>query len=232
MTVGGLQKLSLSDFPGMISAIVFTRGCGFRCPYCHNPELVSPESFAQEIPWEEIRAFLLSRAGRIEGVVVSGGEPTVHADLPERMAELKGLGFRVKLDTNGSNPTMLRNILSGRLVDYIAMDVKAPLAKYDAVTGVAVRTGDILASLRLVLTSGVPHEFRTTFAEPLLSCDDVESIGEQVRGCERYVVQAFHEGPTLEPGFGSRTIAPSETAARLREVVARLVSSGIPAALR
>jgi pyruvate formate lyase activating enzyme len=232
MVVGGLQKLSLSDFPGMISAIVFTRGCGFRCPYCHNPELVLPESFAKTIPWEEIEAFLLARAGRIEGVVVSGGEPTVHVDLPERLAELKTMGFRVKLDTNGSNPTMLQNILSSGLADYIAMDVKAPLEKYRHVTRAAVHTEDILASIRLVLGSGLPHEFRTTFATPLLSFEDVESIGELVRGCDRFVVQAFRGGVTLEPGFGSGMPTAAEASPDLRQAAARLVSSGIPAVVR
>lgn len=227
MVVGGLQKVSLSDFPGVISAIVFTRGCGFRCPYCHNPELVDPARFAEEIPWDEVKDFLRTRSGRIEGVVVSGGEPTVHADLPERLAELKALGFRVKLDTNGSNPTMLRKILSDRLADCIAMDVKAPLTRYEDVVRAAVDTNDILASIRLVAGSGLPHEFRTTFARPLLAFEDLASIAELVRGCDRYMVQAFHGGTTLEPGFESETTTASE----MREAVERL-TSGLKAEAR
>ncbi|MGA2378241.1 MAG: anaerobic ribonucleoside-triphosphate reductase activating protein [Spirochaetia bacterium] len=111
MVIGGLQRFSLSDFPGFISAIVFTRGCGFRCPYCHNPELVEPSRYAEEFPLNEVKEFLLSRRGRLQGVVVTGGEPTLHGDLPAFLDELKHMGFAVKLDTNGTNPLMLQQIV-------------------------------------------------------------------------------------------------------------------------
>lgn len=198
MVVGGFQKISLSDFPGVISSIVFTRGCGFRCPWCHNPELVDPFLFGPAIPWGNVTSFLRSREGRIEGVVVTGGEPTIHADLPDRLAELKSMGFKLKLDTNGSNPRMLRALLDSGVLDFVAMDIKAPLDRYESVVGTRIVASEIAASVDLVIGSPVPNEFRTTLV-PELSLDDLRSIGELVRGCRRYVVQPFVSQKTLAP---------------------------------
>jgi pyruvate formate lyase activating enzyme len=163
MVIGGLQKFSLADFPGRIAAIVFCRGCGFRCPYCHNPELVEPMRYAHPIPHRDVLDFLVTRRGQLQGVVVTGGEPTIHTGLPDFLGSVRELGFAVKLDTNGSNPEMLRGILSQGLADYIAMDIKAPLASYERLAGVPVQTQDIQQSISLVLESGVSHEFRTTY---------------------------------------------------------------------
>ncbi len=229
MVIGGFQKVSLSDFPGVISAIVFTRGCGFRCPYCHNPELVDPARYAAAVPVDEITAFLRSRGGRIEGVVVSGGEPTIHADLPEFLSTLKSIGLKVKLDTNGSSPQVVRRLLSEGLVDFIAMDVKAPLASYPRVVRAPVTVDSIRESISLVLCSGLPHEFRTTFGGPDLALEDLLAIGEMVRGCRRFVIQAFRPGKTLEPGLREPCgISPEE----LRDLGARLTAAGIPASVR
>jgi len=229
MVIGGFQKTSLSDFPGVISSIVFTRGCGFRCPYCHNPELVEPSRYGAVVSECEVKDFLRSRLGRIEGVVVTGGEPTFQSDLPEFLAEIRSMGLKVKLDTNGSNPGRLRSIISESLVDFIAMDVKAPLALYEKVVRVPVNAADIRASVELVRGCGLPHEFRTTFGGSALSLDDLLSIGELVRGCQRYVIQAFRGGRTLEPGIaGSR----SPDSRRLKEAAAHLTAAGIPATVR
>ncbi len=229
MVIGGFQKISLSDFPGVISSIVFTRGCGFRCPYCHNPELVDPSRFGAVVPESAVKDFLRSRAGRIEGVVVTGGEPTVQPDLPGFLAEIRSMGLKVKLDTNGSNPSGLRRIVSERLVDYIAMDVKAPLALYERVVGVPVDAAAITESIELVRGCGLPHEFRTTFGGSAVSLDDLLSIGELVRGCQRYVIQAFRGGKTLEAGLAA---SPSPDARELRQAVARLIAAGVPAEAR
>ncbi|MBR4355786.1 MAG: anaerobic ribonucleoside-triphosphate reductase activating protein, partial [Elusimicrobiaceae bacterium] len=136
MKFGGLIKFTLIDFPGRPAAVIFTQGCNFRCRYCHNPELVYPHLFTEPVPQEEIMSFLQRRQGTLEGVVVSGGEPTLHDDLPAFMASVKALGYALKLDTNGSRPDMIQELIDKKLVDYIAMDLKAPLEKYALITGV------------------------------------------------------------------------------------------------
>lgn len=181
MIIGGLQKLSLIDFPGRPAAVVFTRGCNFRCPYCHNPELIGNRPTGNDIHPKDIFAFLEKRRGLLEGVVVTGGEPTLHADLPDFMHRIKGLDFVVKLDSNGSNPAMLQKIIDDRLVDYIAMDVKAPFEKYDRVAGVAVDIDAIRASIGIIRNSGLPHQFRTTLARPLLDRQDAVTIQSIVK---------------------------------------------------
>lgn len=135
MQIGGLQKFSLLDYPGKISAVVFTQGCNFRCPYCHNPELVDPARYQECLPEEEIFSFLETRRGKLEAVTVTGGEPTLQKSLAPFLRRIKDMGFLVKLDTNGSRPDVLEELLRQKLIDYIAMDIKAPLEKYEAVTG-------------------------------------------------------------------------------------------------
>jgi len=211
MVIGGLQKFSLSDFPGVISAIVFTRGCSFRCAYCHNPELVDPSRFGAALPIGEVRDFLRSRRGQLQGVVVTGGEPTVHADLPAFLAELKEMGFAVKLDTNGTHPVMLQQLVTERIVDFIAMDIKAPMALYPAIVRAPAAAADLLLSIELIRCSGIPHEFRTTFLDSLLSADDLLEIAQLVKGCKKYVVQSFHGGKVLDGGLHA-----SEAASRTR----------------
>jgi pyruvate formate lyase activating enzyme len=198
MRIGGFQKFSLADFPGHISSIIFTLGCGFRCPFCHNPELVDPAQAPEEIPLSAVLAFLDSRRGMVDGVVVTGGEPTLHADLPELLESLKHGGFAVKLDTNGTNPAMLENIVKRRLVDYVAMDVKAPLSAYARVVRAAVDTESIQRSIEIILRSELSHEFRTTYVESLLSIDDMMEIVPLVRGCTRYVLQRFQPTKSLD----------------------------------
>jgi pyruvate formate lyase activating enzyme len=215
MVIGGLQKFSLADFPGKIAAIVFSRGCNFRCPYCHNPELVVTEQYATPILQEEVFEFLLTRRGQLQGVVVTGGEPTQQEDLPDFLAATRELGFSTKLDTNGSNPRMLGKVLALGLVDYLAMDIKAPLDSYSRVTGVHVDTKDIEKSVRLVMECGVAHEFRTTYLESLLSTDEMKGIAELVRGCRLFVLQSFRSARTLDPGMRGQ---PMPDGKRLREI--------------
>jgi len=224
MVIGGLQRFSLSDFPGFISAIVFTRGCGFRCPYCHNPELVEPSRYAEEFPLNEVKEFLLSRRGRLQGVVVTGGEPTLHGDLPAFLDELKHMGFAVKLDTNGTNPLMLQQIVEEGLVDFIAMDIKAPLPLYPDIVRTPVKTTEILQSIGLIMASGPPHEFRTTCVDSLLSTGDLLAIAQHVQGCDRYVLQSFRGGNVLDPSLDAE-LPPDET--RLGEIIEALSASGL-----
>lgn len=229
MVIGGFQKFSLADFPGKISAIVFTRGCNFRCPYCHNPELVDPARYAPEIPQEEVLRFLGSRRGQLQGVVVTGGEPTLHDDLSLFLAAVRALGFAVKLDTNGSNPDALHGLIRDSLIDYIAMDVKAPLAAYPRVAGARVRAEDIERSVRLVIGSGLPHELRTTYEGSLLSTQDMAAIAEIVRGCAHYVVQGFRPSRALDPAM--RGLARPDRA-RLQAILRLMETAGLPVLLR
>jgi pyruvate formate lyase activating enzyme len=224
MVIGGFQKFSMSDFPGLISAIVFTRGCGFRCPYCHNPELVDPSRYASEICRNDVMDFLRSRQGRLQGVVVTGGEPTIHEDLPQFLADLKAMGFAVKLDTNGTSPRTLQKVLEVGLVDFIAMDIKAPPSLYERTVKAPVSMPDIIRSVGLILASGLPHEFRTTFVESLLSVRDILSIARLVKGCDRYVLQPFRGGATLDDSFTAE-LPPDP--ARLQEIVEAFSAAGL-----
>lgn len=201
MKIGGLQKLSLVDYPGHTSIAMFTIGCNMRCGYCHNPELVLPERYAETIPEEDILLFLESRVGKVEGVVISGGEPTMHADLPGFIRRVKQLGFLVKLDSNGTNPDMLRELFDNNLLDYIAMDIKGSLARYEEVAARPIDTDDILESIRIIKASGVDHEFRTTLVKSQVSPEDLDEIGKLVEGSPRYALQRFRPGRTLNPQF-------------------------------
>ena len=188
MKIGGLIKFTLIDFPGRPAAVVFTQGCNFRCRYCHNPELVYPHLFTQPVAEEEIFSFLQRRQGTLEGVVVSGGEPTLHEDLPAFMARIKALGYQVKLDTNGSRPDMVQELIDKKLVDYIAMDLKAPLEKYRAITEVDTNTDTLLRSMDLIRQSGLEYEFRTTYDKEVLTDEDIEDL-KQLAAPSPYRVQ-------------------------------------------
>ncbi len=229
MVIGGFQKVSLSDFPGYISAIIFTRGCGFRCPYCHNPELVDPPRYADEIPVEKIFKHLRSRQRRLQGVVVTGGEPTMHADLPRFLETIRSLGFAIKLDTNGSHPDMLEQVLAARLVDYVAMDIKASPESYSRLAGVPVNTSDIERSLGLLKRAAVPYELRTTYVESLLSETDLKGIARLAAGCTRYVLQPFRATKTLADALRTE---PTPSLSRIEEAVAILSAAGVPVEAR
>lgn len=203
MRIGGLQPSSLIDFPGTVAAVIFTVGCNFRCPYCHNPDLVL-ESPEREYTEEEILVFLLARKGLLPAVVITGGEPTMHEDLPRFIKKIKMLGYRVKLDTNGTNPAMVRSLVEDKLVDYIAMDIKAPRARYPEIVGAAVDFEAIRTSVEYLLTGAVEYEFRTTVVRSQLSPSDLEDIGKEIRGAKRYFLQQFQPAITLHPSFRTK----------------------------
>jgi pyruvate formate lyase activating enzyme len=191
MKIGGLLKLSLIDYPGKIAAVIFTQGCNFRCPYCHNPELVLPENFCEPIEEGVVFDFLRRRKGQIEGVVVTGGEPTMQKDLIEFLGKVKEMGYSVKLDTNGSNPEILQKIVDLHLADYIAMDIKASLEKYPQLTPLKDCVENINRSINIILGSQVAHEFRTTLAQPIISEEDLPKIVSLIKGTQRYRLQRF-----------------------------------------
>lgn len=191
MKIGGLQPVSASDFPGRMAAIVFTQGCNFRCPFCHNSSLLPMDSDCL-IEEEQVFDFLHQRRNLLEGVVISGGEPCLQDDLARFCRRVKNLGFKVKLDTNGSRPEILAKLLADGLVDFIAMDIKAPMDRFCALTGTASSDGArTQRSISLIAESGIDHLFRTTDVTPLLSPEDHRGIKELVPPGSTHVVQPF-----------------------------------------
>lgn len=229
MRIGGFQRFSLADFPGHISAILFTLGCGFRCPYCHNPELVDPERAPAEVPFADVLRFLDAREGRVDGVVVTGGEPTLQADLPETLAALKLRGLAVKLDTNGTNPRMLGDLLDQRLLDYIAMDIKAPLAHYARLVRAPVAPDAIRRSIALIRGCGIEHEFRTTYVESLLSVSEMTEIAALVAGCRRFMLQRFEPTKPLDASLLDQA---STSEASLQQVKKAMEEAGVTVSVR
>jgi pyruvate formate lyase activating enzyme len=188
MNIGGFVRFSLINYPGKIAAVIFTQGCNFRCPYCHNPGLVDPELFTDPIPFEPLYNFLEERRGWLEGVVFCGGEPTLQDDLLETIRKVRSLGYAIKLDTNGSRPDVLANILPS--LDYIAMDIKAPFGSdYESACGVAVESHDICRSMLLIRASGIPYEFRTTTHPRFMPFKKTEMIRKILGPNETYTIQ-------------------------------------------
>jgi pyruvate formate lyase activating enzyme len=200
MIIGGLQKTSLIDFPGKVSCVCFVSGCNFRCPYCHNPDLVDnpANSVLDEAAF---LSFIRERRGFLDGVVVSGGEPTLQSDLPAFAGRIKREGLNVKLDTNGSHPRMIQELIEKRLVDYVAMDIKTDPSLYPELLKEELDPGIIRASVMLIMDSGIPYEFRTTCLQPFVDAEKVEAIGRLIQGCSLYVLQSFRRTRVLDPGF-------------------------------
>ncbi len=219
MRIGGFQKCSLIDYPGKICAIVFTLGCNFRCSYCHNPELVYPELFNKPIPEEEIFSFLTRRRGKLDAVTITGGEPTLQADLLDFILKIKKLGFLVKLDTNGSNPEIMENVISSKSVDYIAMDVKAPLEKYQEITDFTIEPERIKKTIELIMNSNIDYEFRTTIVKSELDENDISKIGELIKGAKLCVLQKY-----VSPGKNT----PERRGGTRPHLTSKLVHSGQP----
>ncbi len=201
MKIGGLQKVSLIDYPGAICAIVFLQGCNFKCGYCHNPELVDPERFGKCIDEKKIMEFLATRKGKLDAVSITGGEPTIQKDLIEFVKKIKKMGFAVKIDTNGSQPQVLKNLLKANLLDFIAIDIKAPWEKYGKMTRVPADTRSIQESISLVLQSKISHEFRTTVVESRLNANDIMEISKLISGAQRYVLQKFIPTKALDKKY-------------------------------
>lgn len=222
MKIGGIQKFSTVDYPGYTVASLFTIGCNMRCGYCHNPELVLPEQFVGEIPTHEILEFLESRRGLLDGVAISGGEPTMQPDLPVFIRQVRAMGFRIKLDTNGTNPRMVRQLIDDGLVDFIAMDIKGPLDKYVQIAARPVDIDAIQESIRLIKT--VDHEFRTTIVRSQLEPQDFEAIGKLVDGAQRFALQYFRPGNTVSSNFREASSFTSDEMAEARSLIERHVA--------
>ena len=221
MKIGGFQRFSLIDYPGKICAIVFTQGCNFRCPYCHNPELVNPELFEAPIPEGDILSFLANRRGKLDAVEITGGEPTLQPDLMDFMRKIKDLEYLVKLDTNGSNPGIISEAIERGIVDYLAMDVKAPLERYQEITDSRVDPAKIKHSIELIMSSGADYEFRTTVVKSQLGKRDILEIGRLIRGSKRYILQKFVPVKVLDKKFLNEVVYTDDELEYLRDAVKR-----------
>ncbi|MDR2776517.1 MAG: anaerobic ribonucleoside-triphosphate reductase activating protein [Puniceicoccales bacterium] len=191
MKIGGIQKVSLIDFPGKISCVLFTQGCNFCCQFCHNETLVLPEKFGTPMEEREIFNFLNAKKGKIEAVVMSGGEPTLQGDLEDFLKKIKELGFLTKLDTNGSRPEILDSLYRAKLLDYVAMDIKHRFDRYTEIANVSVSMDKIKQSIDLIKNSEVDYEFRTTVVPAFHTSYDIRSIIFQLTGAKRFVLQEF-----------------------------------------
>ena len=187
----GLEKLSLVDYDGKLACTLFTESCNFRCPFCHNKNLAE-STHNIEIPFNEILSFLKTRINKLEGVVITGGEPTLMNDLIKKIYEIKKLGFLVKLDTNGYKPDVLKYLIENKLIDYIAMDIKNSLDKYCLTTGVSnIKIDNILRSIELIKESGIDYEFRTTLVNEFHNEKNIEEIGKLLNGSKKIYLQKF-----------------------------------------
>lgn len=211
MIIGGLDKFSLIDYPEHLAAIIFTRRCNFRCHFCYNPVLVVSHDELQDnashelvrenghsqIAEDDLFIFLKSRIGKLDAVVISGGEPTLHHDLPELIKKIKLMDYKIKLDTNGTNPEMLQDLLDKKLIDYIAMDIKGPEKNYENIVNAKVNLGKIRKSIKIIKEALVPYEFRTTIVPGLHTKNDISEMGEMIKGADKWYLQEFKASTPL-----------------------------------
>jgi pyruvate formate lyase activating enzyme len=225
MKIGGLQKVSLIDYPGLICATIFLQGCNFKCSYCHNPELVDTQLFHPCIKENEVLDFLNTRKGKLDAVTITGGEPTIQDDLAPFIKKIKKMKFAVKLDTNGSQPQVIKNLLDEKLLDFIAMDIKAPLEKYKSVVKVPINYDLIKESIKLILKAKIPHEFRTTIVESQLGEKDIQQIAKLISGANSYALQKFVPAKTLDKKFLKEKSYPEEKLQKIKKSLEHQITS-------
>ena len=209
MEIKGFIDLSFVDWDGKLSGVIFLPNCNFRCPFCHNTTLVLHPERGETIPFERVEDYLKKQRGWIDGVCITGGEPTLHRDLPDLCSRLKEMGFLVKVDTNGTNPMMIKELMNRGLVDYMAVDIKAPLTveKYFKAAGTDAENllGKVKETVRMLLGSNTDYEFRTTVVPTLHEEEDIKEICDGIKGCRKYVLQKFDVSlgkTTIDPDFG------------------------------
>lgn len=205
MEIKGAVDLSLVDWDGKVCSVLFLPHCNFRCPFCQNSTLVLHPEREENIPWERIKAYLRKNIDWIEGVCITGGEPTLHIDLPDLCIKLREIGLAVKIDTNGTNPEMIKRLITNNLVEYIALDIKAPFTvkEYSRATGVNMERllDKVKETVKLVMISPVDYEFRTTVVPTLHTPKDIRAICKEIVGCKKYVIQRFRPENTIDPTY-------------------------------
>lgn len=208
MRIGGFQPLTVSDYPGCVAAMVFTQGCNFRCPFCHNGTLLQSVPDDQLVDDNQLLERLCERKKILDGIVISGGEPTIQEDLPVFIEKCRRMDFKIKLDTNGSRPDMIRLLLAEQLLDYIAMDIKAPLSKYSRLSGIDCPVDKIRESIGIIANSRIASEFRTTYVPGLLTQKDIDSIRLMIPEKSKYTVQQFIPENALDPTLRKKDNLP------------------------
>lgn len=222
MLISGIQQCTLLDFPGKTACVVFTPGCNFRCGYCHNPEFVLPEQIKciqKNFIHEDIFFnFLKKRKGLLDGVVITGGEPTLQGDLIPFMKKVRDLGFLIKLDTNGNKPNVTAKALEEKLVDYIAMDVKTSYVKYQSLVGKLANVDFIKESIALIMRSGIPYEFRSTLVKETHTLSTLKEMAKMIKGAELFALQSFRPSHTLDPLYQSFHAYTSEEMKKIKTI--------------
>ena len=205
MNIYGFIKSTLLDYPRHLAATIFVGGCNMRCPFCHNASLVLRSNTQPIIPTDEVLTYLAKRRGILEGVCITGGEPSLNPDLPLFIKQIKELGLKVKLDTNGTNPAMMKELVENRLIDYVAMDIKNSKEKYKYTAGNKdISLDKINESVSLLLSNIIDYEFRSTIVNELHTVSDIEAIGSWIKGAKAYYLQAYADsGDVILPGFSS-----------------------------
>lgn len=216
----GLDKLSLLDYTDRMSCVLFAKPCNFRCPFCHNGLTVLESE--ETIPWVEVMDYLKLRKGMLDAVVVSGGEPTLLPGLIDKLRDIKSLGYEIKLDTNGTNPELVKEYIDFGLIDYVAMDIKNSEEKYPLASGIkTVPMDKIKQSINLLITSGIPYEFRTTLVDEFHKIEDMDGIGQLIKGAKIIYLQKFVDRDScIQQGFHE---VNEETANRFKEILLKYV---------
>ncbi len=219
MKISGFQKTSLIDYPGHIVSIIFTQGCSFKCPYCHNSDLIYPDSKNKEyFSIEYIYSFIKNRKGLIDGVSITGGEPTLQPDLYDFITKVKSMGLKIKLDTNGSNPQVLKNLFIENQLDYIAMDVKTSLFDYENIINTKINIDSIMASIALIQDSTIPYEFRTTVVPGLHDIEQMKEIAVLLKGSKKYFIQNFKAKNTFDTDYMQYNGFPPDKLEEFKEI--------------
>ncbi len=199
--IKGVEKASLLDYPDKVCATIFLPGCNFRCGFCHNPDLINSPDKLPDVPEGQLFSLLSARGKWLDAVCITGGEPTLHPGLPGLIKRVKDKGFLVKLDTNGTNPRMLEQLLRDKLLDYMAMDIKGPLEKYAEISGAPVDIRKIEQSIGIIRESGIGYEFRSTVLPRIITESDLRKMGEWLKGSKRFALQQFKPLHTLDPEY-------------------------------
>ncbi|MDP7180054.1 MAG: anaerobic ribonucleoside-triphosphate reductase activating protein [Candidatus Woesearchaeota archaeon] len=226
LQINGIQKTCLINYPGKVVSTLFLGGCNMQCPYCHNKDLVINPEQLEKIKENEIITFLESKKGWVDGVCISGGEPTLQKDLPKFIEKIKERGLVVKLDTNGTNPEMIKYLIDNKLTDFISMDIKAPLEKYDIVTRTKTNKKDIQESIDILRNSKIKHEFRTTVVPGLFSKEDAKEIGKWLKDCEHFTLQQFKPNKnTIDSSYNKKETFKREEMEEFKQIMQKYIKN-------